>query len=572
LTEDGKPFRFISWDIPNLQLIEDNVAFAETNPWRLPDRFELTDALATVRQMGGTVVRTYVLSARRTNDAPDVPRHVLGPGKFNEEAFRALDLALQIASEQGVRLIIPLVDNWSWQGGRAEYAGWRGKTKDEFWTDPQLIADFEQTIRYVLMRTNTLTGVRYCDDRAVLCWETGNELASPPDWTRQIASYIKSLDKNHLVMDGFNTPVLRKVSMDIPEVDVVTTHHYPSSRTKKSFSQLVRENAAVAKGRKPYIVGEFGFVSTERMEDTMKAICDSGASGGLLWSLRFRNRDGGFYWHTEPDGANLYKAFHWPGSPMGKDYDETSLMVLVRRHAFEIRGLSVPPVPVPEPPHLLANADADALSWQGSVGAASYCVERAPKQDGPWAVAAADVDESFTQYRPEFVDESAPKGQWFYHVRAKNHSGVSEPSNVVGPVVVAHTLLVDEFVDFSKARMKQGDWTLATHESRKAKEDAHRAAGIPGDVLVYERPTAIDGFRLFAFFPHQASDVRFSTSDDGKTFRELAPRKETYFAGVGDYGYWKPVMYRGETSQGGRYLRIELTAETQLGRVEITSR
>ena len=60
LFEGDKPFRFISWNIPNLLMIEDNVPFTETNPWRLPDRFELTDALATVRQMGGTVVRTYV--------------------------------------------------------------------------------------------------------------------------------------------------------------------------------------------------------------------------------------------------------------------------------------------------------------------------------------------------------------------------------------------------------------------------------------------------------------------------------------------------------------------------------
>ena len=98
-------------------MIEDNVPFTETNPWRLPDRFELTDALATVRQMGGTVVRTYVVTVQRTNDPPGTPRHVLGPGRFNEEAFRAFDLALQVANEQRIRLIIPLVDNWRHRAG-----------------------------------------------------------------------------------------------------------------------------------------------------------------------------------------------------------------------------------------------------------------------------------------------------------------------------------------------------------------------------------------------------------------------------------------------------------------------
>ena len=66
---DGdQPFRFISWNIPNLHLIEDRLDFDATNAWRLPDRFEVTDALSTVRQMGGTVARTYAISVVRGND------------------------------------------------------------------------------------------------------------------------------------------------------------------------------------------------------------------------------------------------------------------------------------------------------------------------------------------------------------------------------------------------------------------------------------------------------------------------------------------------------------------------
>src|SRR5665213_3586449 len=108
LWDGGRPFRFISFNIPNLLLIEDNVPFKVENPWRLPDRFEINDALGTVAAMGGTVARTYVISVVRTNDAPGTPRHVLGPGKFNETAFRALDEVLAAADRTGVRLIIPL--------------------------------------------------------------------------------------------------------------------------------------------------------------------------------------------------------------------------------------------------------------------------------------------------------------------------------------------------------------------------------------------------------------------------------------------------------------------------------
>jgi mannan endo-1,4-beta-mannosidase len=569
LFDGEKEFRFISLDIPNLLVVEDNVPFAEENPWRLPDKFEINDALETLQQLGGTVARSYVITVVKTNDLPGTPRHVLAPGKFNEEAFRTLDEVLAAANRTGIRLIIPLVDNWVWQGGRAEYAGWRGKTKDDFWTDPQLIADFEQTIHFILTRTNTITGVRYCDDKSVLCWETGNEIASPPSWTREIAHYIKSLDTNHLVMDGFNTARLRNESLEIPDVDIVTTHHYPGN--KKSFAELIRANAEMAKGKKPYIVGEFGFVSTAQMANAMSAIADSSCSGGMLWSLRFRDRDGGFYWHSEPGlGGNLYKAFHWPASTIGNDYDEINLMAIVRSNAFAIRGLAVPPMTVPAPPKLLPIADASAISWQGSVGASSYQVERAAKHDGDWQIISSNVYEALTQYRPQFADENVPAGKWFYRVSAKNESGISGPSNIVGPVKVKNATLVDELADFSKVNSQSGNWTIADRNCRSAKEDAYRAAGAAGDMLVYRLPNSVQSFRVFAFFPKEESDVKFSVSDDGQSFHEVAAQKEIYFHGAGEYGYWKPVLFHAEKIHGGKFLKIELTGETQVGRVEIS--
>ncbi len=561
-------FRFMSMDIPNLLEIEDNVPFAGENPWRFPDQFEINDALETVQQMGGTAARTYVITVQRTNDLPGTPRHVLAPGKFNEAAFRALDEVLAAANRTGVRLIIPLVDNWPWMGGRAEYAGFRGKTKNDFWTDPQLIADFKETIRFILTRTNTVTGFRYSDDPAVLCWETGNEVDSPASWTREIAHYIKSLDTNHLVMDGFNTSKLREESLEIPDVDIVTTHHYPGGNVT-SFAEPIRENAARARGKKAYVVGEFGFVSTAEMDLAMDAIVDSGASGGLLWSLRFRNRDGGFYWHTEPHGANLYKAFHWPSPVMGASYDEEDLMYLVRSHAFKIRGLAVPAIPAPAAPKLLPIADAAAISWQGSVNASSYQVERAASESGPWQVVAVHVDEAFTQYRPQFSDENVPAGNWYYRVSARNGSGDSAPSNVVGPVTVKTATLVDELADFSKIKSRSGSWQIFNSDCRAAREDAHRAVGNPGDQLVYELPDEIVSFNIFTFFPKQVRDIKCSVSDDGKNFHEIAAQKTNYFHGVGDYGYWQPVLFHAENVTGGRFLKLELTGETQIGRVEI---
>ncbi len=583
LVEGGKPFRFISWDIPNLHLVEDYFPFepgganrpsgpgATSGPgsgWRLPDVFEITDALATVRQMGGWVARTYVLSVRRPQEAADVPRHVLGPGQFNEGAFRALDRVLQVANEQGVRLIIPFVDNWHWWGGRAEYAGFRGKSQDDFWTDPQLIADFKETIRFILTRTNTITGVRYADDKAILCWETGNELQCPAAWTREIAAYIKSLDHNHPVMDGFHTTELREESLAMPEVDIVTTHHYPG--TSKSFAQLIRENAARAKDRKPYIVGEFGFVSGQQMADAIQATRETQTAGALAWSLRFRNRDGGFYWHSEPAGGNKYKSFHWPGSPIADDYDETGFMGLMRREAFAIRGLPVSEVPAPAPPVLLPVTGAGAICWQGSVGATSYVVERAPKKSGPWRVAGDGIDESFTQYRPEFSDEAVGKGTWCYRVCARNGTGVSSPSNVSGPVAVSDVTFVDELADFSKVHSRSGQLEIKARDCRAALEDAHRAGGQAGSMLVYRVGSTVSNVRVFAFFPKEISDLKLSFSMDGRAFRPAAAKRKDFPHAASDYGYWRRAIYEVTSAQAAdRFVRIEFTGEAQIGRVEI---
>jgi mannan endo-1,4-beta-mannosidase len=46
-------------------------------------------------------------------------------------------------------------------------------------------------------------------------------------------------------------------------------------------------------------------------------------------------------------------------------------------------------------------------------------------------------------------------------------------------------------------------------------------------------------------------------------------QKEIYFHGAGEYGYWKPVLFHAEKIHGGNFLKIELTGETQIGRVEI---
>ena len=111
LMDEYGELRFISFNIPNLHYNEDNMSFTQMNPWRLPNEFEIADALEAVRQMGGQVVRTYTLSVRVAGEDPKIPRHILGPGQFDEKSFQALDMVLAVANRKGMRVIFPFIDN-----------------------------------------------------------------------------------------------------------------------------------------------------------------------------------------------------------------------------------------------------------------------------------------------------------------------------------------------------------------------------------------------------------------------------------------------------------------------------
>lgn len=571
LREGEKEFRFISFNIPNLHLVEDHLPFEEPSAWRWPNEFEIRDALEAVRQMGGRVVRTYVISVRRADEEPSVPRHVEGPGQFNEDAFRALDKVLQVANQTGVRVIIPLVDQWRWWGGIGQYAAFRGKPPDAFWTDPQLIADFKQTINYVINRQNTYTSTLYKDDKAILAWETGNELYNPSAWSQEISAYIKSLDSNHLVMDGYHAGQrgLGAERLDDPNVDIVTTHHYPG------FNPPVLEAVAQARqliaGRKAYFVGEVGFIPTAEIGRLLDLVIRDGISGALVWSLRFRTREGGFYWHSEPAGGGLYKAYHWPGFSSGEAYDETNVLRLMREKAFEIQGVPAPPLPPPAPPVLLPIKSVHAISWQGTVGATSYDVERATSARGPWTLVGMDVDETVVQYKPLFADSFAePDRQYYYRVRAKNAAGASEPSNVVGPVRADSLALVDEFHDFTRLFARGGHLSIESNEARRAKEDAHRLKGTSGDWIVYRTLHPLRSANVQAFFAGEVSDFEFLVSKDGIAYTKVEAARRDYSLGTGDYNYLTAISYElSGLPRGHHLLKIVFKTEAQISRVEV---
>jgi hypothetical protein len=137
-------------------------------------------------------------------------------------------------------------------------------------------------------------------------------------------------------------------------------------------------------------------------------------------------------------------------------------------------------------------------------------------------------------------------------------------------VVVQQAVLVDEMAGFSLVHAREGQFEVRTRDCRKVKEDAHRIAGRAGSVLVYRLPSAISSAKVFAFFPHEIADLKFAASSDGQSYTEIAATKEACSQGGGDYGSWMPALYQAANIvPSARFLKIEFTGETQLGRAEI---
>ncbi len=98
-------------------------------------------------------------------------------------------------------------------------------------------------------------------------------------------------------------------------------------------------------GKKPLMIDEFGLGSTENLRALMKTIRETKIVGGLLWSIRGHRRDGGWYYHNE--GGTPVNSFHVPGFSNGFTYDESRLLDLLRKEAYAIRGIPVPPIEKP---------------------------------------------------------------------------------------------------------------------------------------------------------------------------------------------------------------------------------
>jgi mannan endo-1,4-beta-mannosidase len=127
-------------------------------------------------------------------------------------------------------------------------------------------------------------------------------IEAPEAWLSDIAGYIRSQNQNHLIMDGGHKTIVLGALLD-PNIQIHTTHYTDFEMT--SFAQSAK------RAGKAYIYGEYKPESVTKVNQIAKKISESGATGALIWSLRFRSDNGGFYFHK--DFGDLSDSLHYPG-------------------------------------------------------------------------------------------------------------------------------------------------------------------------------------------------------------------------------------------------------------------
>lgn len=307
-------------------------------------RGKVSDVLHQASAVGLNVCRTWAF-----NDAGYRALQV-SPGEYDEEVFKGLDFVVSEARRHRMRLILSLCNNWEGYGGKPQLVKW-GKeagldltSDDNFFSDPTIKGYYKAHVEKVLTRVNTLTGLMYKDDPTILAWELINEPRCPSDpsgdtlqsWIEEMASYVKSIDANHLVengVEGFYGPsTLERVHLNpntyssefgtdfirnhqVPGIDFASVHIYTDSWLSNSVSgahlvfvkNWMEEHMDDAERvlDMPVVFGEFGVTSKDERFNSKFREAFMNTVYNTLWKSRERGGSGGgcLLWQLFPEGT-----------------------------------------------------------------------------------------------------------------------------------------------------------------------------------------------------------------------------------------------------------------------------
>ena len=516
LYQKGQVFRWVSYNVPGLLMIEDRkigklygfntcrlpisqpsfdpkgyaygtedgeaciaakgsdtVPTSDSGEWIPPTIQEQERALLAIQGTAGRVARSYTL-------AVGPKYHIQKLGQYYEPAWIAFDNALALARKNDIKLIIPLFnhnfDNNAY-GSFSKFADLRGKKPQEFWTDPQLRQDVKQVLDYMLNRKNTVNGIlyaiyrkltncdRYKEDSTILAWELGNELGGwegpypAADWSRDIASFLKSRAPNTLVMDGtLGAPNEDKKYpsevLSAPEIDMYSGHYYNGW---SDLQQIKKDSKFISeKYGKVFLIGELGF-DTKSIEAVLtQTLNDTNVAGSLVWSLRYHSQDGGFYTHHEKDSIYSY---HVPGfqasalpdkAQMTQNLDkikvndyagDSNMAYILREKALAIQGKPInKPFPIPQPASPASGIvySPKDIRFMGSAWADNYLIFRADESGNQIVLNnGTGIDDHVLFGKTVYSDDTAVKGvKYTYQIIPVSLDGYQNHENplTIGPL------------------------------------------------------------------------------------------------------------------------------------------
>jgi mannan endo-1,4-beta-mannosidase len=324
----GRPWQFVGRQGEDFTLGNGVFYFAGTNNYYLhyQSEFMIDNVLNDVVAMGLPVLRTWGFLDGTPSNGFVMQS---SPGVYPEDGYARFDYTVWRAGQLGIKLVVPLVNNWDDFGGMDQYVAWFGASAhDDFYTDPQIVAAYKAYVQHFLFRKNRYTGLRMKDDPTIMTWELANEPRCQSDptgdtlfnWVREMSRFIKELDSRHLVCVGdegwFNEPNNTDWAYNgsqgvdwvrnnaLPTIDYGTLHLYPDYWGKDNTwaLQWISDHITQAHSHplhKPVVLEEYGWLDLTTRDSIYQgwtdAVYHQNGNGDQFWLLTGLQDDGTLY-------------------------------------------------------------------------------------------------------------------------------------------------------------------------------------------------------------------------------------------------------------------------------------
>ncbi|WP_140985106.1 glycoside hydrolase 5 family protein [Asticcacaulis tiandongensis] len=416
----SKSTGFITVEGPHFKLNGETYRFVGANIWygaylgaeaAFGNRERLHQELDTLKALGVTNLRVLASSELSPlNNSLDPAFRTKENGNYNNDLLTGLDYLMAEMAKRDMKAVLYLTNFWEWSGGMVAYMDYVtgkyinngdpnhpwpafAKFSSQFYANAEAVALYHDYVRFLVSRTNSITGKAYADDPTLMAWQLSNEPRQGGDevdaaansaaylkWIKDTADLIRSLDKNHLVSLGHEGTMgavgSEQYVIDAHEhIDYLTAHIWPQNWSwvdgkdlpgtfdagmEKVQAYIDQHIALAVKLNKPLTFEEFGFprddVKYEPGTPTVwkdkfyamiyKAVEDAVKTGGPVAGSNF--------WAWGGSGRALNADYHMkrgetaymgdpPHEPQGwysVFNTDTSTQELIKNHAAAIAGIS----------------------------------------------------------------------------------------------------------------------------------------------------------------------------------------------------------------------------------------